>query len=374
MPVDTNLDKLTARLLANLHKSQGKFAMFGHHDDLSCRRNSTLPSDVLQATGKYPAVFGFDFGGIEKFGMSEFDEQYFSQQRDQILHAFSMGGIITMSWHSENPITGGGYGNNCSPDSVRAVLPGGLKHNDFTRWLDGIASFAHSLVNDDDQTIPVVFRPLHEHNGNWFWWCIGNRDGQLDTNEAMFIELWQYVVSYLRDKQGVHNFLYASSPDRSCFAIDDFDTGYFRGYPGDDFVDIFGLDDYIDIGRFDNHQSPESIFKDFQTVLHKLADCADERNKLAAFTEVGTPNKLAGVEYNPCTAFLQKAACTDVQTRKVLWYLAWRNSMTPEETNVYGTPLSEDLTGADFAEFSKGYIRFLDRIPNMYINDETDEH
>ncbi|MCI1634628.1 glycoside hydrolase family 26 protein [Bifidobacterium sp.] len=372
MPVDNNLDELTQQLLVNLRKSQGQFAMFGHHDDLSCRRDTTMPSDVLQATGVYPAVFGFDFGGIEKYGMPDFDEQYFSRQRDQIIYAFSRGAVITMSWHSVNPVTGGGYGNNCSPDSVKAVLPGGFKLSDFNRWLDGVADFAHSLVDADEQTIPVVFRPLHEHNGDWFWWCIGKRDGQVDTDEAQFIELWQYIVSYLRDKRGVHNFLYANSPDRSCFTIDDFDTGYFRGYPGDDFVDIFGLDDYIDIGRFDNHQSPELIFKDFQTVLRKLVECAEGRNKVAAFTEVGTPNKLAGVEYNPWTGFLERAARTDEYTRKVLWYLAWRNSMTQEETNVYGTPLLQDATGADFREFSKGYIRFLDRIPNMYRDNEID--
>ncbi|MFT8357104.1 MAG: glycosyl hydrolase [Bifidobacterium aquikefiri] len=367
MPVDNAIDELSETLLKNFRKSQGQFAMFGHQDDLSCHKNDKMPSDVLQATGTYPAVFGFDLGGIEKYGRAGYDSRYFSEQREQIMYAFSKGAVITLSWHSVNPITAGGYGDNCAPDSVAAVLPGGNRHEDFIRWLDGVAAFAHSLVDPDGRTIPVVFRPFHEHNGDWFWWCIGSRDGQTDTSEAMFIELWQFVVSYLRDEQGVHDFLYAYSPDRSCFSIEDFDTAYYRGYPGDDFVDIFGLDDYIDVGRFDNLKSPEAIVADFQTVLRKLVHNADGRNKVAAFTEVGTPNKLAGAELHPWTDFLEKSARADEWTHRVLWYLTWRNSMTSEETNVYGTPLSEDVTGADFKEFSKGYIRFLNRIEPMYV-------
>ncbi|MCH4209420.1 glycoside hydrolase family 26 protein [Bifidobacterium sp.] len=382
-PVDDRLCPAGFELLARLNRTSGQHALFGHQsDELVARNSGGAASDVLEATGTYPAVSGFELGGLERFGAGDYDTEYFERVRNAVRQDYRRGGIITVSWHSVNPITGGGYGQNLAHGSVAAVLPGGSSHKRYRQWLDAFAQFALSLTDDEGALIPIVFRPFHEHNGDWFWWCVGGRgeseqdverlrrhgqSGQFgpeaDAAEEDFAALWRYVVTYLRDQRGVHNLLYAISPDRSRIRLDraTFTEDYLRGYPGDGFVDIFGLDDYIDIGRQDNPGDPGRILAGFELSLEELARVAQAHGKLPAMTEVGTPNALAGVPDRPWTQFLDRAAASSALTRRVLWYLAWTNSWH-DEVNIYGTPLSHERTGPDFRRFAReGYIRFLDR-------------
>nr|AIA89180.1 CAZy families GH26 protein [uncultured Rhodothermus sp.] len=125
------------------------------------------------------------------------------------------------------------------------------------------------------------------------------------------------------------------------------------------------MDDYIDVGREDNSGSPEQVFQGFVQSLEELSTIALRHGKLAAMTEVGTPNALAGVERHPWTGFLDRGADANDLTRRVLWYLTWTNSWH-DEPNIYGTPLSGDSTGPDFRDMrEKGFIHFLDRMPRI---------
>ncbi|MCI1831997.1 MAG: glycoside hydrolase family 26 protein [Bifidobacterium sp.] len=381
-PIDPDLCAAGRELLAKLQRAAGHYAMFGHQEDERIRRDRAAASDVVAATGTFPAVFGFDLGGMERHGQPDFDGRHFDDIRDWIREDHRRGGIVTLTWHSVNPLTLGGYGHNLAAGSVAAVLPGGSRNERYRGWLDALADFAGSLRDDSGRAIPVVYRPFHEHNGDWFWWCIGGRnhlehaeveehdghDGQFgpeaDATAEQFVELWRYTVTYLRDERQVHNFLYAISPDRSCIRLDPrtFADDWLQGYPGDDYVDVFGLDDYVDIGRRDNQGACETILAGLTMSLEQLSLLADRHGKPAAMTEIGTPNAMAGVRENPWTGFLDRAADANAATRRVLWYLTWTNSWDGD-TNVYGTPLPGDVSGPDFARFSRsGYIRFLDRV------------
>ena len=66
------------------------------------------------------------------------------------------------------------------------------------------------------------------------------------------------TVDYLRDSCGLHNVLYAYSPDRSRIDMSSESTceaGYLYAYPGDEYVDVLGFDDYWDIAPADARQS-----------------------------------------------------------------------------------------------------------------------
>ena len=76
-----------------------------------------------------------------------------------------------------------------------------------------------------DENIPVLFRPLHEASGGWFWWGAGSADD--------FKALWQYVFNYMGEA-GVHNLLWVWT---SCLGDEDW-------YPGDNYVDIIAYDWY----------------------------------------------------------------------------------------------------------------------------------
>jgi mannan endo-1,4-beta-mannosidase len=60
--------------------------------------------------------------------------------------------------------------------------------------------------------------------------------------------LWQFTVHYLRDTKKLHNLIYVFSPDRSRWNLDDAPVDYLYAYPGDDYVDVLGIDNYRDVG------------------------------------------------------------------------------------------------------------------------------
>lgn len=76
-----------------------------------------------------------------------------------------------------------------------------------------------------DENIPVLFRPLHEASGGWFWW------GNCTADD--FKALWKYVFDYM-GQAGVHNLLWVWT---SCLGDADW-------YPGDEYVDIISYDWY----------------------------------------------------------------------------------------------------------------------------------
>ena len=80
--------------------------------------------------------------------------------------------------------------------------------------------------------IPVIFRPFHELNGNWFWW------GGKNCTPDELKQLYQFTETYLRDKKNVHNLLYAYNTDKFSSKEE------YLKVSGDEWVDIIGFDIY----------------------------------------------------------------------------------------------------------------------------------
>ncbi|WP_033492659.1 glycosyl hydrolase [Bifidobacterium biavatii] len=377
IPVDPNLTPRARALFDALHAHTGEFAMFGHQGDTFARHTADADSDTFAVTGAYPAVWGIDLGRIELGWDENIDHMPFDDIRRESRRAYEMGAIVTFSWHSVNPITEGGYGENLAPGSVAAVLPGGSHHDQYIGWLDRLADFLLSVRDANGEPIPVVFRPFHEHTGDWFWWCSGSPAQPTDTTPEQFASLWRMTVEYLRDARGVHHVLYAYSPDRSRIDMTDdatLEAGYLRGYPGDEYVDVLGLDDYWDIDRplsgpeaADPHERHDKLVR----ILTLIGRLGEERGRLAAVTEVGSPREFAaayGDDPNtPWTTFLLSAAKANRYTRRALWYLPWSNFAGAEDTGAYGTPTVDSPYAEDFRRFVRDdFMRMADTLPNMY--------
>src|SRR5690606_3494954 len=121
--------------------------------------------------------------------------------------------------------------------------------------------------------VPIIFRPFHEFDGDWFWW------GHAHCTATEYKQLYQFTVEYLRDELGVHNFLYAWSPDRNFNS----EAQYLERYPGHDYVDLVGMDNYGDL------QASTGM----ATASHKMkivSDFAEQHHKVAALTETGLSN------------------------------------------------------------------------------------
>ena len=108
-PSDSLASKQTKNLYFNLNKLLQKGIMFGHQDDLAYGVGwKYVPgkSDVKEVTGDYPAIYGFELGRIELDHRVNIDSVPFDSMRNYIRTVYERGGVITISWHLNNPLTG----------------------------------------------------------------------------------------------------------------------------------------------------------------------------------------------------------------------------------------------------------------------------
>ncbi|MBQ5435209.1 MAG: beta-mannosidase, partial [Bacteroidales bacterium] len=215
--------------------------LYGHQDDLVYGHNWVVTdlendplerSDVRDVAGKYPAIVGFDLGGIELGNARNLDGVPFDLMRRAALKHVERGGTVTFSWHPRNPFTGGDAWDISSSEVVRSVLPGGAKHDEFMVWLQRAGDFLASLDG-----APAIFRPWHENIGSWFWW-----GGRLCTADE-YVALFRMTHDYLVQERGLTNLQWCYSPNGPISVAD-----YLSRYPGDDYVDYLGTDIYEYIG------------------------------------------------------------------------------------------------------------------------------
>ena len=259
-----------------------KQTLFGqqHAIDESARGDSAndgygRKSDVAAMTGKYPAVFGFD-SDENPTDPAQTPEENGKALARAFIEADSLGATVTLSSHLKNPVTGGSAFDTSKVEAQR-LISGDLQSK-LHDWLDTVATAANNAVRADGSKIPVIFRPLHENTGDWFWWG----KGHMSADD--YKTLWQHIHQYL-DSKGADNLLYAYSPNGS---LGGDSAKYLEAYPGDNYVDIFGYDAY--------QSEPQARQSDAawrsQTVrdLEMVTKLAGEHGKVAAFTEFGLNN------------------------------------------------------------------------------------
>ncbi|MBE0652845.1 MAG: beta-mannosidase [Bacteroidales bacterium] len=339
--VDSNATPQTRALFINLLEYQDSAIMFGHQDDLAYGIGWTseeFRSDVHDVTGKFPAVFGWDAGEI---GTKEnIDGVSFDNMSKWMIAVFEKGGINTLSWHLDNPLTGGDSWD--TTPAVHAILPGGERHDFYCSLLDVLAEFISGLKTTQGVAVPVIFRPFHEHNGSWFWW------GRNNCSVEEYLALFRFTVEYLRDEKGLRNVLYAWSPDR--FLSED---EYLERFPGEVYVDILGYDDYWSFA--DTSKIHEGI-----NALRIISQMAARMNKPFALTE-------SGFESIPqpgwWTDYVLNPIRSDSLARKVSWMLVWRNYNKKHHYAPYpGHPSAEN-----FREFEADpFTWFLEDLPDFY--------
>ena len=225
---DKNATDETAALFYNLKASSKKHVMFGHMEDnkngYDGWKNVPGRSDVYEVTGAYPAIYGFDFGGIGSFRPDSMLKREVDISRERVIEAYKRNGIITFSWHVSNPVSKGSFYWEKSPvNAVSEILPGGNYNKILNDYLTKIARFAAS-VEYEGKLVPIIFRPFHEFDGDWFWW------GKAHCSPEEYKALYRYTVTYLRDSLHVRNFLYAWSPDCRFTSREE----YVERYPGND--------------------------------------------------------------------------------------------------------------------------------------------
>jgi mannan endo-1,4-beta-mannosidase len=347
-PIDRQATKETKALFHNMGKLSKNHTLFGHQHATEYGhgwRGDENRSDVKLVTGSHPAVIGVDFSGFS--GRSpEAIQNAKEELRKNVIDTYNRGGVTTAAWHFSNPVSGGGFYwiDTVSLPAVKYIIPGGEAHEQYKEILDGIGEWAHSLKGADGKLAPVIFRPFHEFDGGWFWW------GKPHTSREEFISLWRFTVSYLRDSLDVHNFIYAFSPDNK-FSTE---AEFLERYPGDEWVDMVGMDNYGDFGR-DRYAVDTAAMK-----LKIVSDYARKAGKLAAFTETG-------LESIPDTTWWTNTLLRAMRLHNMdlAYVLVWRNDV--RSPTHYYAPYPGHISVPNFMQFyNDPYTLFEKDLKNIY--------
>ncbi len=349
MLIDSRATPETVALFNNLDKISNQQILFGHQHATEYGHGWSGEkdrSDVKSVSGSHPAVIGVDINGLS--GRSpEATQRAKESLRQNITDTYNRGGVTTISWHFGNPVTPTGFQwkEGESAAAVKNIIPGGSHHEQYKVILKDIADLAKSVKGQNGTLAPLIFRPYHEFDGGWFWW------GAAHCTREEFIALWRFTIGYLRDDQQVHNLIYTFSPD----CIFQTEAEFVDRYPGNEWVDMVGMDNYADFGR-DNKYNLQAGAKKLKIV----SDFAKKSGKLAAFTETGlesTPNPTWWTE-----TLLKTLKSSDL---KLAYVLVWRNDAR-SATHFYA-PFPGHSSVPDFLKFQQDpYTLFEKDLTPLY--------
>jgi len=180
--------------------------------------------------GKLPAVLGLDYTGVEFSDNGQWDD-WVTQFAVQ-WHA--LGGVVTFCWHwgvpqdmARPPAEWSRWESAINPGNTNFVLSDVLadKTGPGYQWLlHGIGKVAGQLKELQDAGIPVLWRPLHEAAGGWFWWG--------SSGPEAYLELYNLLYDKLTGEYGLHNLIWVWNAQHTDW------------YPGDNRADILADDPY----------------------------------------------------------------------------------------------------------------------------------
>ena len=212
---------------------------------------------LYEKTGKKPALLGLDFmdhtGAIQSNWINNPNII-----KDAITWKNS-NGIVAFCWHWRDPShkTYEFYTNRTNFDPRKIFEPDSDEYKAMMRDMDMVAGYLKELQKED---IPVLWRPLHEASGGWFWW--GSQGAEACK------KIWQIMFDKFTNEHRLNNLIWVWTSEANNNAL--------NWYPGDDYVDIIGMDIY-DEG---NHSSQLLSFEE----LRKLYN----GKKMLALSECGS--------------------------------------------------------------------------------------
>lgn len=290
----------------------------GHNWLIKDNDTEFFKSDVFEICGAYPAIFGFDFNGIKQT----------SNLRAAIKH-HERGGIITISWHMNNLLTGGNAWDCSSDQVVKSILKDDSLKKEFCKQLDGFASFCKKMKDKNGNQIPILFRPWHESTSNSFWW------GRNCCTDKEFKRLWKFTYNYLVKDKKVNNLIWVFSLNKI-----NADKEFNYRYPGNKYVDIIGYEKYHYRKEKESEKDcVERFRKEFSEGLEILSIVTQKYKKIPAVTELGFAG---GVPSNFWTYCIEES----INDRQIAYIFIWSNS-NDNRNNIFG-PYPESRDSRDF--------------------------
>jgi mannan endo-1,4-beta-mannosidase len=232
-PVNPHSTPEARALLAYLYSISGKATIAGQHNYPNVGARWT--DMAYDLTAKYPGLFGGDFG----FSGGEDKDSMLARPAmiEEVKRQYRNGAVVTLTWHEVRPtddepvaFKDSVQGHLTDAEWKELLTPGSLLNLRWQAQVDVIAGYLKQL---QDAHVPVLFRPYHEINGNWFWW--GGRPGK-GGSAALYRQIYDRFVNvhHLDNLLWVWN---AGAPGGNAGPIEPY-------YPGAQYADLVTMDTY----------------------------------------------------------------------------------------------------------------------------------
>ncbi len=301
------------RLMSFLAENYGRNVLSGQQTEGGINGNEF--SAIKANTGKTPAVMGLDIADYLPVRIAHGANE--CKSVEQAIEFSKAGGIVTISWHWCAPdkylLSGKAndgnprwwyafYTENVNMDFYKIMH--GEDPEGYEMLMDDIDAIAEVLKRLKEADVPVLFRPLHEASGGWFWWGSAGAES--------FKLLWVKLYEKLTYEHGLNNLIWVwngQSPEWDPTT---------EWYPGDDYVDIIGEDVYA--GNY--------VYYDEYT---------ERFNEAAKYTNV---SKITALSENGCLFDIDNAIKDNA-----LW--SWFNVWNGNFCSTDGKNLSDEYTELD---------------------------
>lgn len=321
--VNGNSTVETKKLYQFLKDSYGNYVIAGQQCDGGI--NGTEFKAIKAVTGKYPALIGLD---MMNYTPSRTALGASSTAVEKAIEFSDKGGIVTFCWHWNAPTDylystanssdgwWGGFYTDKSSFDIAKVMNG--QDEKGKKLLDAdIKEIAAQLKRLENAGVPVLWRPLHEGSGGWFWWGAKGADA--------YKKLWRYLYTQLTDVYKCNNLIWVYNGQSADW------------YPGDEYVDIVGEDIY-----------PGKRVYNPQTSRFRQAVAYGSKNKITALTE------------NGCIFDIDQAVGVNCMWS---WFCTWGG-----EFAVNAGSYSEKYTEKSILKkvYQSEYVLTLDELPDIY--------
>ena len=218
-------------MIVESRKLLNYFKSINHKKIITGQHTQTIPQEELShiksITGCYPKLVGYELLACSKNINPESDKECLEEVEDNKgtlqVALYDNKNILTFTWHMFSPLYGCGksfYAKNTEFD-IRKILCGD-ETEEYFAFVSELDHIAGLLKHFADAKKPVLFRPFHEADGDWFWW------GKYGVEYAS--ELYKFTYNYLTDEKGLNNLIWVWNS--------------VGAYPGDEYVDIISIDCY----------------------------------------------------------------------------------------------------------------------------------
>ena len=264
-PIDPNASlntKTVKRYLADIYGNRvltGQFCSSGTNTEINA---------VYMSVGRYSALRCADIGIFSEHyqGHDKNDENEIGTAIDW----WKGGGLVSYTWYWQSPVE---EDPSCftqltdfdlkkavteadvadlSPVSLEAYVQTGRISKECLALITDIDAIAQKLKLLEMSDVPVLFRPMPEAGNGWYWW---------GCDKDSYLWLYKFLFKRITEYYKLSNIIWV------------WDGESYDYYPGDEYVDIVGMDIYTNYDISGNSRMMDAVSYTIKSKGTALTEC-----------------------------------------------------------------------------------------------------